>query len=363
MPQRRRSVLVRELFRSEGDVTREVGHAASQDQIPECAHPGSVREHCPSAESARTSVSVIIPAYNMAWCLTRAVGSCLSQTRAPSEIIIVDDCSPDDTTLIVRELMARDCRIRYHRLSDNGGHLAALQHGLRRSTSAWAALLDADDELTPDSIERRIDAAGRYHTETGEWPQLVYGDLYWNEVAPGRMAHFKVLRGRGFRFLCRELSLCQTSTIMLGREAISHFPEVTNPYNTDDEIVLAVGKHFPLVHAGTPVAVVHAHASPTRMTNSLLLKFRGIRQLVQNHRADIVREHGRRHLFLWRLRIVRAFLEWQNEWAGRKTATYVGDGVGETLLRSSCLQYGQITREAHRRLTSWLESRFEQMYF
>ena len=179
-----------------GDVTRVVGHAASQDQIPECAHPGSVREHCASAESARASVSVIIPTYNMAWCLTRAVG-----------------------------------------------------------------------------------------------------------------------------------------------------------------------KHFPLVHAGTPVAVVHAHASPTRMTNSLLLKFRGIRQLVQNHRADIVREHGRRHLFLWRLRIVRAFLEWQNEWAGRKTATYVGDGVGETLLRSSCLQYGQITREAHLRLTSWLESRFEQMYF
>jgi hypothetical protein len=85
---------------------------------------------------------------------------------------------------------------------------------------------------------------------------------------------------------------------------------------------LAVGKHFPLVHAGTPVAVVHAHASPTRMTNSLLLKCRGIRQLVQNHRVDIVREHGRRHLFLWRLRIVRAFLEWQNELESRFEQMY-----------------------------------------
>lgn len=339
-----------------------LGYAASQFQNRSPAIQGTIRTDYRSAEGARTSVAVIIPTYNMAWCLERAVLSCLSQTHSPEEIIIVDDCSSDDTAEVVHGLMARDCSIRYQRLRQNGGHLVALLYGLRFSRSDWVALLDADDELTPDSIERRVEAASNYYVHAGEWPQLVYGDLYWGAVASSRIGHFKTLQGREFRFLSRELSLCQTSTIMLGSEAIAVFPEVMNPYNTDDEIVLAVGKRFPLVHAGVPVAVVHAHASPTRMTNNLHLKFRGIRQLVRNHRQDIVREHGLRQLLLWRLRILRALLEWQKEWAEKRTAR-VGDGSVAKILRFLYWLYGRLACKVHFRLTSWLESRFEQMYF
>ena len=293
------------------------------------------------------AVAVVIPVYGGAWCIERAVASCRAQSHAPVEIHVVDDCSPDDAGVVVRRLMESDDRIRHHVLPRNAGHLTALRHGLRRCTSDWVALLDADDELVPDSIERRLDAAIDYHRRTGEWPGLVYGDLYRNEVGADHVCRFKSLQGRDFGFLCRELSLCQTSTILLGRGALSHFPDSANPYNTDDEIVLAIGRHHPLLHAGGPVAVAHDHPSPARMTNSAWRRYRGLRQLVRDHQHDIVRHHGSARLFLWRLRVLRAFVEWQNEWAERRSHRL----------------YGRVARAAHGRLTAYLQSRFEQMYF
>src|SRR5262249_44254338 len=100
----------------------------------------------------RDLVSVVIPSYNMNWCVTRAIASCQAQSMAVNEIIVVDDCSTDNTEAVVRDLMARDPRIKYFKLQKNGGHLAALRFGAREAVSDWVALLDADDELTPDSI-------------------------------------------------------------------------------------------------------------------------------------------------------------------------------------------------------------------
>ena len=72
--------------------------------------------------------------------------------------------------------MIRDPRIKYYRLLENKGQLAAINFGARKSNSEWIALLDADDELTPNSIEARVVAANEYEKATGIKPQLVYGD-------------------------------------------------------------------------------------------------------------------------------------------------------------------------------------------
>lgn len=308
------------------------------------------------------SVSVVIPTYDMAHCIERAIASCSAQTCRPTSIIVVDDASADGTRHMVETLARTDARIRYVRLLRNGGHLSALRHGLRLSTTDWTILLDADDELTPDSIERRLQAAEGYHARTGEWPQLVYGDIYRNGTAPELRTRYKPLDGRAFAFLARELSLCQTSTIMLGRDAIDHLPTVDNCYNTDDEIVLAIGKHFPLAYAVAPVAIAHDHATATRMTNSAWRRLRGLVQLVGNHRGEIIREHGGRRLFFWCLRVLRAFAEWQHDWVERWIAAAAGSGRAK-LFGKPLRLYGQASRYMYRRLTSFLQPRFEQMYF
>jgi glycosyltransferase involved in cell wall biosynthesis len=248
------------------------------------------------------SVAIVIPSYNMDWCLERAVKSCQGQSITVSEIIIVDDCSSDDTTAVVMRLAACDARIRYIRLTKNGGHLAALRCGAQEAASDWVVLLDADDELTPNSIEARLLAADKYRQATGVKAQLIYGDLEGGK--------FTRLRGYAFTYLCKELCLCQTSTIMLGRECISHIP-IEAGHNTDDELVLSIGRHFHVLHSGTVVAICHTHNSPTKMGNNARKCFEGVWDLVRAHRSDIMREHGVGRLFLWWLRTLKAFLRYQ----------------------------------------------------
>lgn len=312
--------------------------------------------------AAANTVSVVIPTFNMAWCLERAIASCRAQTHPPVEIIVVDDGSTDDTRKVVAHLVADDSRVRYDYRPSNSGHLATLRHGLQASSADWIALLDADDELLPDSLERRLGAARAYHDSTGAWPQLVYGDLYSEQVAPAALVAFTRIQGRDYPFLTRELSLCQTSTIMLGRGAVAHFPEATNPYNTDDEIVLAVAKRFPIVHSGVAVAVTHAHAGASRMTNDARRRFQGLAQLVHDHREDIIGQHGRGRLWLWRLRILRVFLEWQQERARQALAAEQGSAL-RRMMAGPVRGYAWLIRRAHQRLTSFLQKRFEHIYF
>ncbi len=74
-------------------------------------------------------VSIIIPTYNRAHCLGRAVESALAQTHADVEVIIVDDGSTDGTRALVHDAYGRDSRVRYFH-QDNRGVSAARNLGI-----------------------------------------------------------------------------------------------------------------------------------------------------------------------------------------------------------------------------------------
>ena len=105
-------------------------------------------------------VTVLIPTYNMAGTLSRALSSVLSQTYSPIELLVVDDGSTDETAGIISEFISanegKGLLVRYIR-QYNQGRAAALNAGIKLSTGDYVALLDADDTLTPESIELRVD--------------------------------------------------------------------------------------------------------------------------------------------------------------------------------------------------------------
>lgn len=97
-------------------------------------------------------VSVIIPTYNSAPTLGRAIDSLLSQTRPADEIIVVNDGSTDDTEALV----ARDYpQVRYH-YQANAGLAATRNAGAALATGTLLALLDSDDEWVPTKLERQL---------------------------------------------------------------------------------------------------------------------------------------------------------------------------------------------------------------
>jgi len=98
-------------------------------------------------------VSVVLPTYNRAHLLRRAIVSVLSQSMADFELIVVDDASTDDTESVVQRLAAQDRRIRYVRRPGNGGPAGARNTGLAAARGEFVAFQDSDDEWLSGRLE------------------------------------------------------------------------------------------------------------------------------------------------------------------------------------------------------------------
>ena len=98
------------------------------------------------------SVSVIIPSYNCAAYVQKAIESVLAQTYTDHEIIVVDDGSTDQTAAVVQPYLDR---IRYI-YQANKGLPSARNTGIRASTGSLIALLDADDSWLPEKLTKQV---------------------------------------------------------------------------------------------------------------------------------------------------------------------------------------------------------------
>lgn len=94
-------------------------------------------------------VSVVMPAFNVADCIGRAIDSILQQSLQDLELIVIDDCSTDDTVAYVRQRAAQDQRIRLLKNPRNCGPAAARNRGLAAARGEWIAAVDADDACDP----------------------------------------------------------------------------------------------------------------------------------------------------------------------------------------------------------------------
>jgi len=103
-------------------------------------------------------VSVVMPAYNSALTIDRALASIAAQTLRPREVIVVDDGSTDDTATTALAQMSRlgNIALRVFRQSNSGAG-AARNRGIAEARGEWLAFLDADDQWLPDKLSRSLD--------------------------------------------------------------------------------------------------------------------------------------------------------------------------------------------------------------
>ncbi|WP_077439417.1 glycosyltransferase family 2 protein [Rhodanobacter sp. C01] len=125
-------------------------------------------------------VSVIMPVYNAAAWLRRAVDSVLAQSHANVELVAVDDGSRDDSLEILEAYARADTRVRVQRQSGNGGVAAARNAGIAAAHGDFIAFLDADDWWHPAKLERQL--AGM--RESGA---LISYAAYWRVAEDGRV--------------------------------------------------------------------------------------------------------------------------------------------------------------------------------
>lgn len=101
-------------------------------------------------------VSIVTPTYNCGKFISETIKSVQSQTYKNWEMIIVDDCSTDDTEKIVSEFVKNDERIKYYCLKENSGAAVARNTALRLATGRWIAFLDSDDLWLGEKLEKQI---------------------------------------------------------------------------------------------------------------------------------------------------------------------------------------------------------------
>ncbi|WP_324759671.1 glycosyltransferase family 2 protein [Haloarcula sp. GH36] len=115
------------------------------------------------------TVSVVIPSYNRATVLPRAIDSALAQTIDDIEVIVVDDASTDNTETVVREY---GDRVTYLAHETNKGGSAARNTGIDAADGSIVAFLDSDDEWHPRKLEYQLELL---HSRPDEWGAVYCG--------------------------------------------------------------------------------------------------------------------------------------------------------------------------------------------
>jgi glycosyltransferase involved in cell wall biosynthesis len=105
-----------------------------------------------TSTASEPTVSVIMPAYNVAWCIGRAVDSVLTQDYRARQLIVINDGSTDGTRTVLEGYGAAICVID----QENHGMSAARNAGIRRARGTYVAFLDADDWWLPGKLSRQV---------------------------------------------------------------------------------------------------------------------------------------------------------------------------------------------------------------
>lgn len=101
-------------------------------------------------------VSVLLPAYNAETGIQVAIESILQQTWKNLELIIIDDCSTDNTLSVIKQYAKQDERISYYQTPENGGPYVARNIGLQHAIGKYVTVNDADDWSHAEKLERQI---------------------------------------------------------------------------------------------------------------------------------------------------------------------------------------------------------------
>lgn len=123
------------------------------------------------------TVSIIIPTYNRSKALQRCLTSLLNQTYKEFEVLVCDDGSTDDTSLVVSQFFDH-LEIRYLRQENSGGPASPRNLGVANASGKYLAFLDSDDWWIPEKLEKSVNVL-----ESGA--DFVYHDLYI--VSPNRV--------------------------------------------------------------------------------------------------------------------------------------------------------------------------------
>ncbi len=162
-------------------------------------------------------VSIITPVYNAERFLSDTIKSVQNQTYKNWEILLIDDCSKDNSAQIIKEFQKYDNRIKYIKLKKNSGASVSRNEGIRNAKGRFIAFVDSDDIWKPEKLEIQIKymlkenlgftfTSYRYMKENGELTNKI-------AKAPSKINYNGLLKN----------TIIGCSTVVIDREIVDYF--------------------------------------------------------------------------------------------------------------------------------------------
>ncbi|MDR7666384.1 glycosyltransferase [Methanosarcina sp. Z-7115] len=215
-------------------------------------------------------VSVVIPTYNRAHLISRAIQSVLDQTYQDLEIIVVDDGSIDNTGEIIKSF--QDTKLKYIRYNKNKGASAARNTGIKAAKGKYIAFQDSDDEWFPDKLERQMEVFGDAPPEVG----VVYSGFY-------RIEADKKIYFPSDRFTQKEGNIHNellkgnfvgTPTVLIKKECFENtkYFDENLPALEDWELWIEISKHYFFKYINKPLLYSYSTANSVNLNQNNMLK-------------------------------------------------------------------------------------------
>ena len=274
---------------------------------------GAARTVAKSVVTARSAgrtaaplVSVVIPTWNRADMVLRAVASVQAQHYPALEILVVDDASDDDTVERVARL--DDSRVRLIRQAENGGVARARNRGMAEARGELIGLLDSDDEWLPDKLSRQVARLARASRRTG----IVCGGVEVFGPAGLTITLRPRAEGRVFdRILARNILPGFCSNGLMRREVMASIGgfDPSLPAIEDWEFLIRATRLFDVAQVDAPLSRYHDGPSVDLAAQRRSLQFAANMQarmmLYRRYRQDMraagaeiafLKDSARRHL-------------------------------------------------------------------
>jgi len=234
-------------------------------------------------------VTVIIPTYNRAGVLGRAIRSVLAQTYPDFEIIVVDDGSTDDTERVVH--CFRDSRIRYTRHDTNKGGNTARNTGIRAARGRFIAFLDSDDEYLPQRLENTVSVLEASPAQVG----VVYSNFL---ITRGGGARPHLTCGVSGDIYIDELhhNYVSVCAALVKKECLEDdvFDEAL-PAFQDWELWIRLSRKYHFIYVDVPLFIWHCEENgPARTSRNPHKLLMGNRMMLDKHGVEFKR-HPRIH--------------------------------------------------------------------
>ena len=193
----------------------------------------------------------MIPTYNRAGLLKRALDSVFAQTRTVDDVFVIDDGSVDETAYMIDRLYPR---VKYF-YQNNRGVSSARNLGIRQAKSDWIAFLDSDDEWLPNKLEFQI-LEHRVNRDI----KISHTDEIWIRNGIRVNQKKKHAKHGGWIFQnCLPLCAISPSSVLIHRtifEWVGLFDE-SLPACEDYDLWLRICSRFPVLYVNSPLLVKH----------------------------------------------------------------------------------------------------------